>query len=151
MLSPIYKLDQTYSLKAIEGFQLFVNTYPYSERVPECNALIDEMRAKLEHKAYEEGKLYYDLKHYSSAVQSFENMLKDFPETKRGELVRYLIAKSSHILAENSVFDKKEERFLEVIDKCNAFFRKYKSSDYFAEVDKYKNNAIQEINQINNG
>jgi len=38
-LSPNSKLDQTYSIKAIEEFQIFVNTYPTSDRVEECNRL----------------------------------------------------------------------------------------------------------------
>ena len=41
-LSPTFRLDQSYSASAIEGFQLFVNTYPNSSRVEECNRLIDE-------------------------------------------------------------------------------------------------------------
>ncbi|MEM1120672.1 MAG: outer membrane protein assembly factor BamD, partial [Bacteroidota bacterium] len=47
-LSPIYRLEQSYSEKAIDGFQLFVNTYPKSERVQQANELIDEMRKKME-------------------------------------------------------------------------------------------------------
>ena len=38
-LSPTFRLDQTYTIKAIEGFQLFANTYPDSKRVEECNRL----------------------------------------------------------------------------------------------------------------
>ena len=45
-LSPSYRLDQSYTQDAINDFQLFVNTYPTSERVNECNRLIDECRAK---------------------------------------------------------------------------------------------------------
>ena len=57
-LSPSYRLDQTYSGKAIEEFENFVNNYPQSERVKECNRLIDELRLKLEHKTFTEGQLY---------------------------------------------------------------------------------------------
>ena len=32
-LSPTFRLDQTYTNQAIDGFQLFVNTYPNSSRV----------------------------------------------------------------------------------------------------------------------
>ena len=39
-LSPIYRLEQSYSEKAIDGFQLFVNTYPESERVKEANRFV---------------------------------------------------------------------------------------------------------------
>ena len=43
-LSPNYKLDQTYTEKAIEGFEQFINLYPTTERAVNANKLIDEMR-----------------------------------------------------------------------------------------------------------
>ncbi len=56
-MSPNPKLDQSFTEKAIEGLQRFVNTYPRSERVEECNTLIDEMRRKMEIKAFQQGEL----------------------------------------------------------------------------------------------
>ena len=89
--SPSYRLDQTSSIKAISDFELFVNTYPQSERVSECNKLIDQLRAKLQRKAYAEGELYFDLRNYESAVTSFENLLRDFPESADAEMVKFMI------------------------------------------------------------
>ena len=39
--SPDFTLDQDNTYKAIESLQLFINMYPKSERVSECNQLID--------------------------------------------------------------------------------------------------------------
>jgi len=89
-MSPNPKLDQTYTMKAIEGLQLFINTHPESDRVETCNNLIDEMRKKLEVKAFQQGELYYNIGQYASAVKSFENMLVDYPESKDVEKVRYI-------------------------------------------------------------
>ena len=86
-LSPIFRLEQSYSEKAIDGFQLFVNTYPKSERVKEANNLIDEMRKKMEQKSLAEGQLYYDIRQYQSATRVFENVLKDYPDSKDTERV----------------------------------------------------------------
>jgi len=66
--SPSFRLDQESSIKAIDVFQDFANKYPDSERVAECNKLIDELRAKLEEKAYAQGLLYYDLSQYQAAM-----------------------------------------------------------------------------------
>ena len=55
-LSPKFRLDQTYTDKAIEEFQLFANTYPNSKRVEQCNLLITQMRQKLEKKAVAEAE-----------------------------------------------------------------------------------------------
>jgi outer membrane protein assembly factor BamD len=46
-LSPNYKLDQSYTEKAILGFEQFINSYPGTERAEEANRLIDDMRKNL--------------------------------------------------------------------------------------------------------
>ncbi len=133
-LSPTFRLDQSYTAKAIDELQLFINTYPSSERVEECNRLIDEMRLKLEKKAFEEGRLYFDLRYYQSAVHSFENMLKDFPETTSAPQVRYLIVRSNFLLAENSIADKQPERYRETIDLASEYLERYDKNSFAKEV-----------------
>lgn len=149
-MSPNFKLDQSYSEKAVDGFQLFINTYPNSPRVAECNKLIDEIRFKMERKAFEQGMLYYDLKQYNSAIRSLENMLKDFPETNRHEQSRYVIAKSSYFLAVNSVYAKKEERYLESEEISQRFLDRYARSEYKSQVKNYLLNAQKELKKLNN-
>ena len=122
-LSPSYRLDQTYSAKAIEQFQLFVNTYPTSERVAECNKLIDIMRRKMEKKAFAEGELYYDLRQYQAATSSFKNLLKDYPEPPDAERVRFLILKGNYLLAQNSVFIKQTERYNDTLEYYKKFIK----------------------------
>ena len=133
LLSPSYRLDQQYTQKAIDQFQLFVNTYPNSDRASRCNTLIDECRAKLEKKGFEQGKLYFDLRDYASSVHSFENLLKDFPESANAEEVRFLVLKSAFLLAENSFYEKQQERYEEAIEKYQDFVKKFPSSSYKAE------------------
>ncbi len=145
-LSPTFRLDQTYTNKAIEEFQLFVNTYPRSERVNECNRLIDEMRAKLEQKGFEEGKLYFDLSMYQAATHVFENVLKDFPETRNGEDVRYMIVRSAFLLAENSVVEKQEERYKEALKRANAFAARYPNSQYGKEISSIIKDSSKSLN-----
>lgn len=147
-LSPNYRLDQTYSQKAIEAFQLFANTYPNSTRITEANQLIDIMRKKQEEKAYAEGALYFDLRQYQSATQSFENMLKDFPDSKDSEKIRYMIAKASYLLAANSVYEKREERYNETMKKVDTFLNKYPKSKYAKEVRGIKKNSSEKIKAL---
>lgn len=131
--------------------QEFVNKYPLSERVPECNQLIDEIRGKMELKAYDQGMLYYNMGHYNSSMQSFENMLKDFPETPKAEEIRYIIGKSAYILAKNSIYEKKEERYLQAIEKCESFLKKFDKSSYRKDITSYIKNSNNEINKLKNG
>lgn len=133
-LSPTYRLDQTYTEKAIELFQLYINSYPDNEKVEECNQLIEGLRAKLEKKAYESAKLYFDLRQYQAATQSLENLLKDFPDTDNGEEVRYLIVKAYYELASNSIVDKRKERYETAKKYANEFLNRYQKSKFRKEV-----------------
>ena len=106
-MSPNFRLDQSYTLKAIGDFQLFVNTYPNSTRVDRCNLLIDEMRRKLEKKSLDEANLYFDLRQYQAATHTYEGLIQDFPETPNMESIRYKMSLAAFLLAENSIYEKK--------------------------------------------
>jgi len=150
-MSPSYRLDQTFTLRAIENFQTFVNTYPNSERVAECNKLIDQMRLKLEEKEFEEANLYFDLRQYQAATVTYENLLKDFPETTRGESVRYMMAKAAYNLAENSVYEKKSERYEVATNYASDFTRKYKDSDNYSEIESIYEDSSKKAKSFPNG
>ncbi|MEE9438621.1 MAG: outer membrane protein assembly factor BamD [Saprospiraceae bacterium] len=147
-MSPNAKLDQTNTEKAIEGFQLFINAHPKSERVEECNNLIDKLRVKLEKKAFMQGDLYYNIGQYQSAVKSFENMLNDFPDSKNSEQVRFLMLKSSYRLAEKSVYSKKEERYSAVVALYNKFIKKHPTSKYKKEAVGINKNTQKELKKL---
>lgn len=150
-MSPSYRLDQTYTEQAIDNFQTFVNTYPNSERVAECNRLIDEMRLKQEEKAFEEANLYFDLRQYQAATVTYENLLRDFPETTRGAAVRYMMAKAAFNLAENSVYEKKSERYAVAANYAEDFIRKYKDSDNYDEIKSIFENSSKKAKSFPNG
>ena len=135
-LSPNKKLDQTFTTKAIEGFQEFINSYPKSPRVDDCNKLIDQLRLKLEEKAFAQGQLYYKIGQYQAALKSFEIMLKDYPESQRVEEVRMLMLKSAYILAQNSYVDKKQERYEHALVIYNDFARRHPKSKMKKEAEQ---------------
>lgn len=147
-MSPNPRLDQTYTQKAIEGFQVFTNTYPRSERVEECNQLIDEMRLKLEKKALLQGELYYNIGQYEAAVKSFSNMLNDFPDAVEGEKVRYLMLKATYEFAKKSIYGKKLERFQEAEVLYNKFIKKHPTSKYSGEVRDIYTNTVEELKNL---
>lgn len=150
-MSPGFRLEQTYTEKAIDDFQLFVNTYPNSPRLKESNRLIDEMRLKLEKKNYEEGILYFNLRQYQAATTTLENLLKDFPETSNAEQVRYHIAKATYLLAENSIFEKQEERYKSTVDYSKDYLDKFQGSNNYNEVKSFYNNSVKKLKSITNG
>jgi len=146
--SPDYRLDQKATVEAIDLFQQFADTYPNSERVPECNKLIIELRGKLEKKAFEEGYLYYKMGDYQAATISFENLLKDFPESKDVERVRFLIVKGNYELARKSIIGKQRERYENALEYAKLFKHKYSKSKYLADVNTMMENTLKKINKL---
>jgi outer membrane protein assembly factor BamD len=149
LMSPVFRLEQSQTREAIQGFQDFVNRYPSSMRTAECNRLIDELRAKLEQKAFASAELYFDLGEYEAAIQSYENLVRDFPDTKHNELVRFKTVQSAYLFATKSVYERREERYQLAIDKYMDFIRKFPRSKYKAEVESIYRNSQQEIKNLN--
>ena len=131
--SPVYSLDQSNSYRAIEELQVFINKYPNSTRISECNELIDKLRAKLEVKSYEKGMLYFKMSDYKAAIVSLNNTLKDFPMTEYKETILFTIVKANFLLAQNSYENKKAERYKATIDAYNIFIDKFADGKYAKE------------------
>ncbi len=144
-MSPSFRLDQTSTLEAIEGFQLFVNTFPNSDRVELCNRLIDELRQKLEKKAFEQARMYYNTRNYQAAMHSLENLMRDFPDTDNAPEINFYIIKSAHLLAENSILIRKEERFQDVLEKSTEFLARYPESEFAKEVRDIRIDSLKEL------
>ena len=105
-----YNLDQTSTELAINELQNFLNNYPDSEKSKNINDLIDELTYKLEFKAYENAKQYYQIADYKAANVTFENVLDDFPSTKLRPKIYDFIIKSRYEVAVNSVYELKKDR-----------------------------------------
>ncbi|WP_034669983.1 outer membrane protein assembly factor BamD [Chryseobacterium populi] len=114
-----YNLDQSSTELAVNELQDFLNNYPNSERSKNISQLIDELSYKLEFKAYENARQYFKMGDYKSANVALENVLDDFPSTKLRPKIYDYIMKSRQLLAQNSVYDLKEER----IESALAFTR----------------------------
>jgi len=145
-LSPKYELDQDYTNKAIQEFQLFTNQYPNSSKVDQANQLIDQLRTKLQIKEYAAARQYYNLESYKAAATAYRDFLNDYPETPNAELSNFMILKSDYLYAANSIDKKKKERFSIVIDAYNDFIKKYKDSRYNKESQKIYQVAFDYMN-----
>ena len=151
--SPNYSLDQENTIKAIDALQLFINFYPQSQRAAEASKLIDNLRNKLETKAYANAKLYYDTgdydpQNYRSAVIAFKNVMRDYPDTKYAEEMTFLMIKSQYLYASNSIESKQEERLSECIDMYNEFVEDYPKSKYLKDATEVKGDAEQKIKRL---
>jgi outer membrane protein assembly factor BamD len=141
--APDYSLDQTSTYQAIDQMQAFINRYPNSPRIKECNEIIDKLRDKLERKAFEAAKLYYKIGDYKAAVIALKNSLTEFPDTKYREETLYLTLKSSYLYALNSVSEKKKERMMQVIQYYYNFTTEFPNSNHLNEAKKIYEQATK--------
>ena len=125
-----YNLDQSSTELAINELQDFLNNYPNSERSKNISTLIDELSYKLEFKAYENAKQYFKMADYKSATAAFENVLEDFPSTKLRPKIYDYIMKSRSLLAQNSVYDLKEERIESAISFTKQVEKELPNTEY---------------------
>lgn len=132
--SPKTNLDQTETYKAIDAYQVFINQYPNSDRIADCNKKIDELRLKLETKALKAAQLYYKTENYRAAAFSYKNLLIDFPDIDEPEEIQFRIVKSFYKYAEQSIITKQQERYEEAIKVANVFKSRYAESKYNDEV-----------------
>jgi len=148
--SPKVGLDQEYTYRAIEALQLFINLYPDSERAKEAAGLIDDLRDKLETKAFNNAKLYLDMglqDDYRAAVIAFENVLIEFPDTKYAEEMEFLSIKAQCLYAEQSRMARREERYGKVLDLYANFIADYPESKFRKEADQLKQDAEKGIQE----
>jgi len=146
--SPRSNLDQENTRKAIEELQLFVNLYPDSERAKEASDLIQNLRDKLEKKAFDNAKLYYNMglpDDYRAAVIALENVLRQYPDTKHAEDVEYLLIKSQYLFADNSYPHRQEERFNQMLDYYETFQEHFPESKYSNELKGLRSSAERKV------
>lgn len=150
--SPRSTLDQEYTYRAIEALQLFINLYPTSERAEEAADLIQDLRDKLELKAFTNAKYYLDMglhDDYRAAVIAFENVLIEFPDTKHAEEAEFLSIKAQYLYASNSTLQRQEERYNEAIELYNRFASSYPESKFMAEAEELLKSSENGVEQAN--
>lgn len=141
--SPNSTLEQENTYKALDAMQLFINLYPKSERVADATKYINDLRGKLEDKAYRNARLYfdlggYDITNYKAAVVALRNAQIDYPDIKYAEEMDMLIVKAQYLYAKNSYEVRQEERFTEAIGYANEFAEAHPESKFKKEVDELK-------------
>ena len=139
-LSPEYNLDQKETTEAVEKMQEFINNYPNSEKMSSANDLVQELRIKLEFKAFEIAKQYNTIRDYKSAIIVLNDFISDYPGTPYREDALYYLLDSSYELAVNSIDSKKLVRLQDVKKIYNELLEIYPESKF-----KEKSNKLIEF------
>jgi outer membrane protein assembly factor BamD len=129
--------------------QVFINTHPASPRVAEATKIIDDSRQKLEVKDFKNAELYYNMGYYKAAAIAFASLTDNYPDTKNGDEYKLMVIKSYFLYAQNSVEEKKPERFDKVVSECIDFIDRYPDSELVKTVNSYKTQSLNIINNKN--
>lgn len=146
--SPHYNLDQSNSIETISIAQSFINRYPDSKFYEKANAILVDLRHKLERKDYESAKMYHKVRQYSSAIVAFDNFERSFPDSPFNEEINFLEIEAAYLYAKNSIETKQEERYKKVIGYYEDFIDKYPDSKYLKQAEDYYKNSLDEVVQL---
>ena len=141
--SPVYSLDQADTRLAIKELQSFINTYPKSTRLEEANSIMSKLRFKLELKASEIAKQYFNTSNYKAAIVALNNFTKDYPDSKFVEECNFLLVKSHYLLTVNSIEVKKPERIKSTLESYNKFVDKFPQSTYLKDAQAIYEQALR--------
>lgn len=146
-LSDDYTQDQSFTIGAIAKFENYLAAYPQGEKTEKVTIAINELKGKIERKAYEAARLYNQIgeytRDYNAAIVALDNFLLDYPGSKHKEDALYYKFDSGYKLAMNSIQEKKEERLKNAI-------KLYESLIAFNESTKYKSQVENMLKEIQN-
>ena len=129
-----YELDQTPTKLAINAIAEYRKDYGNDSHKDECDAMLKDLNQRLDRKAYEAAKLYYNMEDYKAARVAFRNTLKDNADNIYREDILYYIAKSSYKYAQLSVASKQKERYMTFVDDYLNFIGEIQESPYTKEL-----------------
>lgn len=143
--SPNYNLDQNSSIQAMSAMQQFLNRYPDSNFGDQAIESIEIMQQKLEKKGFENAKQYYKMRSYKAAIVALENFKLNFPDSKYLEEAQYLTVVAQYELAEQSVYNKQEERYKEVVEYYKELVDKFPDSGFLRDAEKLYTDSLQKL------
>ena len=139
MSTPEPRLDQTRTVAAVAAFQEYLDIFPDAQYKQTAQKRLFELQDKLVQKELYSAQLYYDLgqyfgnctsggNNYEACIITAQNALKDYPYTSLREKFAILVMKSKYELAQQSIEEKRLERFQDAEDECYGFLNEYPDS-----------------------
>lgn len=146
--SPIFSLDQSSTVEALDKLQEFINRYPDSEFMPQANRIAQELQFKLEKKAFEIAKQYNSIRDYKAAIVALNSFIANYPGTPFREDALFYQFDSSYQLGVNSVESKKLERLKKAKKIYQSLVRYYPESKYQKKSSKMMLTIDKEITKF---
>ena len=147
-LSPQSSLDQTDTRSAIDELQLFMDRYPSSALRDSSQNMVDNLRGKLELKAFENARLYHKTGNYKSATIAMAHAMEDYPGSPYQEELQYLIIDCHYQYALQSTERRKLERYNDAIQAFHTFASRFPESSKMKQAQRLHDNAVQAIAEL---
>lgn len=134
-LSPRSHLDQTYTKRAIDELQSFVEYYPSHEKAVEADEKIKELTGRLAEKEFNTARLYRTMEYYRSALYYYDDVIEKYHDTE---------------FAPMSSIDKvelliKRNRYREAAQESKRFMERYPNSVLRGQMEKLKREIDEEL------
>lgn len=124
-LAPKSALDQTYTLKAIDEYQAFIEYFPADTLVLDAEVKITELRNRLAEKEYQTAVIYMKMEYYKAATYYFNNVLENFHDSKFSEQAYF--GKIESLV--------KRKKISEATAEADKFLKKFPETSLRAEVE----------------
>lgn len=145
-LSPRYRLDQTYTNRAIERFRLFNSRYPDSEYREAAAEYISELRNKLAQRDFNAADFYMRTNQYNSAAIYYGLVIDQYPESDWAERALVKQIEAYILYAENSVERRQEERFEKAIESYSTYLQLFPQGDNRSRAEDLYDRATRGLN-----
>jgi outer membrane protein assembly factor BamD len=147
-LSPGASLDQTETRSAIDELQLFMDRYPSSALRDSSQAMVDDLRSKLELKAFENARLYHKTGNYKSATIAMKHAMEDYPGSPYQEELQFLIIDSHFQYATRSTERRKMERYNDAIEAFHTFASRFSTSSRMKDAQRLYDASVKGIAEL---
>jgi len=148
-LSPRFKLDQKYTRRAIEKFNLFESRYPDSDRIQEISEYEDELRAKLAHKLFNAADLYMRIKEYEAAAIYYGLTIDRYPESSPWAEMALVDQINAYVIyADNSVQSRQRERYEMAVDSYEKYLQLFPDGEHRSLAEQYVDRARVALSQL---
>ncbi len=134
-LSPPYPLEQTYTKKAIQEFQAFIDFFPVDKRVEEAERKIDELNNKLAQKEYHSALIYERMGYYNAAIKYYGLVVDTYHDTKFAPMALY---RKIELLVQKN-------RKSEALRDISFFLSKYPDSDKINDIKKLQTELVASL------
>lgn len=134
-LSPKSPLDQTYTLRAIDEYQTFIEYNPKHELVPDAESKIKELNTRLAEKSYQSALLYIKMSYYKAAIYYFDLVNEKYHDTPFAEPA--LLGKVKALIARGKYDEAKPE-----IEK---FLARYPASEHKGEAEALQRQIMEHV------